>query len=158
MERTSVEIYRDELSRIVDDLFRNMLQTEVVPCYRACTLVPEQMTARVTFDGGWSGELVLRSNTRQARQFASLFCGESDGDLEEESRDAMGELANIIAGNLGQVLPRGSRHGLPTVVRGFQKIPVLPLLAHRSFELHDNVFSLELSEHRSTNNNIGGQL
>jgi CheY-specific phosphatase CheX len=146
LERTEPDIYRAELSRIVDNIFRTMLETEVDQCPRECAPRPEQMTAKVAFDGTWTGELALRANPQQARHFAELFFGAADGDLEEESRDVMGELANIIAGNLMVVLPRGAHHGTPLVIFGGQPyLSELPILAEACFRLNDNVFSLELA-------------
>jgi len=72
----------------------------------------------VQITGAWSGAVLLSC----APGFASLaartiFAGAGDPSVGEE-RDALGELANMVAGNLKALLPAPSYLGLPTVADG----------------------------------------
>ncbi len=72
------------------------------------------LVARVQIRGAWSGAVVLWC----APEFASLAANrmfETDDADEDSQRDALGELANMIAGNVKTVLPAPSELSLPVV-------------------------------------------
>jgi len=109
---------RDGLIQVVEKVFRAMLGTEIAIAAIRWDASPDSITATIDFSGAWRGVLCLQCSERQARQLAQLFIGEECGLSEEEVQDVMGELANIIAGNLKLMLPRGTQHGLPSIVLG----------------------------------------
>jgi chemotaxis protein CheX len=144
---TDSNSYRTEIVHIVENVFHLMLGSAVVESDEQATIVPEPISSVVEIRGTWSGTLTLQTNTTQARQFALLFMGETEGNLEEESEDVMGELANIIAGNLTTIMPRGTKNGIPRVIRGASSSEDArsPVLAQTSFQLNNSVFSLRLA-------------
>lgn len=76
------------------------------------------MTACVQVVGAWTGAVILQSPITLARTLAEQMF-QSDRPLTlEEVRDALGELANIIAGNVKALFPGPSRISLPAVAAG----------------------------------------
>lgn len=68
----------------------------------------------VNIHGRWSGTVLLRCSEFLARHWAASMLGIETADVEHEDiADALGELANILAGNLKRILPGGQRLGLP---------------------------------------------
>jgi chemotaxis protein CheX len=75
--------------------------------------------ASVQFTGDWSGALVIRCDSHLAHEAAAAMFGcDVDAIDPDELSDALGELANMIAGNVKPLLPAASLLSLPTVVQG----------------------------------------
>jgi chemotaxis protein CheX len=77
------------------------------------------VTAAVYFAGAWHGAVLLECTRRQARRFAHLLMSiEPPETVDDDVRDALGELANMLAGNLKSVLPPGVVLSMPSVIEG----------------------------------------
>ena len=75
--------------------------------------------AAVHFTGEWEGALVVACDSQFGREAAAaMFGSEPDAVDDEEFCDALGELANIVAGNVKPLLPGAASLSLPTVVTG----------------------------------------
>lgn len=70
--------------------------------------------ALIHITGDWSGIVTLEMALEAARTAAHVML-ETDQVAPEEVADAVGELVNIIGGNLKSLLPSPSRLSLPTV-------------------------------------------
>jgi chemotaxis protein CheX len=76
------------------------------------------VTSCVQIDGAWYGALVMMCPMALARTLtAQMFQAESDPDLDDV-RDALGELANMLGGNVKALLPAPSQISLPAVAIG----------------------------------------
>lgn len=106
-----------QIRTVVSDLFRTMLQMEVALTSQEQSHAVA-VTATIKFDGPWKGILELGCSNVQAHCFAERFLQMSLSEFDEEVHDTVGELANIIAGQLKQLLPAKVSLGTPTVVRG----------------------------------------
>lgn len=77
------------------------------------------VTACVQITGAWEGSVIFHcGQALAARVGEAMFGLEPGAASEEEIRDAIGELANIIAGALKEHIPRPSQLSLPTVITG----------------------------------------
>ncbi len=77
------------------------------------------VTAHVAFHGGFSGLLTASLSESLARELTSLLMERpSHENSPEDVSDAVGELVNIIAGNLRGMLPAPCQLSLPQVQRG----------------------------------------
>ncbi len=74
----------------------------------------------IHISGAWSGTLILQCAVGLARQAARRMFDRSEDELAlEELQDAVGELTNIVGGNLKSVLSQdGCYLSLPVVVEG----------------------------------------
>jgi chemotaxis protein CheX len=115
----SLEVYRDDLASIVESVFRTMMDLEVAASEAAWRHAPDTVTAAVQFVGVWQGAALIECSAQQACQFAARFMGiELPSTLDDDVRDVMGELANMVAGNLKSLLPHGVDLSMPSVVEG----------------------------------------
>jgi chemotaxis protein CheX len=74
---------------------------------------------RVTVTGGWRGHVLLACPTRLARTAAAaMFDRPADALTDDEVADALGELTNMIGGNVKSLLPGPSRLSMPAVTIG----------------------------------------
>ena len=78
---------------------------------------PTEVHSTVSITGSWHGHLVYASSVRAATKAAAAFLAmEPDEVGQEDISDVLGELANIVGGNVKAMLPTGCFLSLPTVV------------------------------------------
>ncbi len=113
------ETFQEDVSRIATDVFQTMLSLEIWPDSSATDLPVEVVTAAVYFAGDWKGAVLIECTASQAFDFtARLFSSAPPTRMNDDVRDALGELANMVAGNLKSVLPGGVGISMPSVVEG----------------------------------------
>ncbi|MEQ1884260.1 MAG: chemotaxis protein CheX [Bryobacteraceae bacterium] len=122
METTfHVETHQIDLARVVEDVFSTMLHMDAIPS-RAAEPPPESLTAAVQFVGEWKGAVLLTCGSKLARAFAGRLMPASsspDGSIsKEDASDTLGEVVNMIGGNLKSVLPPGVDLSIPAVIDG----------------------------------------
>ena len=76
-----------------------------------------EVHSTVSITGSWHGHLVYASSQYAAKKAAAAFLAmEPDEVSQEDISDVLGELANIVGGNVKAMLPAGCFLSLPTVV------------------------------------------
>jgi chemotaxis protein CheX len=77
------------------------------------------MTAAVHISGDFSGVVRVAADRRLVRRAAAImFSIAEDAITADDDRDTLGELANIVAGNIKALLPGTSSISLPTIIGG----------------------------------------
>ena len=93
------------------------------------------VTGCVTVDGAWHGAIVLSCERALAGSLAAELFRSGTAATEEEMRDTIGELTNILAGNIKALLPGPVRISLPAVAMGgdydFTVVGTIPAVAVR---------------------------
>jgi chemotaxis protein CheX len=116
---STIEIHLGELAQIVESVFKTMMCLEVSECKRPWFPSQDQLTATIQLAGKWPGVLALECGHKQACAFAARFLSMKKSEIVDEVvRDVLGELANMIGGNLKCVLAGGLRLSMPSVVDG----------------------------------------
>jgi chemotaxis protein CheX len=78
---------------------------------------PSEVHSSVSISGSWTGHVVYASSTVAARKAAAAFLAMEPGEVSQEDlSDVLGELANIVGGNVKAMLPAGCFLSLPQVV------------------------------------------
>jgi len=101
------------ITRIVCTLCETMLDLEAELAPPGAP--PDGPACCVQFAGAWSGGVLLRCDSGLAHACAAILLADDACD-DAAVRDALGELTNIVAGNLKAVLPAPSHLSLPAVV------------------------------------------
>lgn len=77
------------------------------------------MTGTVQISGGFAGAVHLMCCRPAVRAAAARMFSVPEGDLgDEDLRDALGELTNMVGGNIKTLLPGSESISLPTVIEG----------------------------------------
>lgn len=88
---------------------------------------PTAVTAAVAVNGAWDGHLRITSPLGPASEIAAVMMAIDRGAVtEQDMADSLGELVNIIGGNLRGLLPKPNQLGLPVVTvgsRGAMRFP-----------------------------------
>ncbi|HWE53986.1 MAG TPA: chemotaxis protein CheX [Acidimicrobiales bacterium] len=74
------------------------------------------MAASISISGVWNGTACLTCSEPAARHAAAVMFGMSQAEItDEEVHDAIGELINVVGGNIKGILPGPTELSLPTV-------------------------------------------
>lgn len=85
------------------------------------------VTGAVQITGDWAGACTVQVAEPVAARFAaSMFMMELDAITGEEITDTVGELANMIGGNVKATLEGSSQLSLPSVTSGREYTVVVP--------------------------------
>jgi chemotaxis protein CheX len=80
---------------------------------------PDLLTGCVQIAGRWQGAVTLDCSPVLARQIAAIMFGVDQRETTSEMiQDAIGELTNIIGGNVKALLPEPCHLSLPVVTEG----------------------------------------
>ncbi len=114
-----VEVNENDLAEMVEQVWMSYLDPEgispLIPTYDENQ--PTEVYSSVSITGSWSGHVVYASSTIAARRAAGAFLAmELDEVSEEDLSDVLGELVNIVGGNVKAMLPPGCFLSLPQVV------------------------------------------
>jgi len=111
---------RYDLDEIVQTVFLTMTGLTLQPAGNAgWEPRTDRLTAVIHLAGAWKGRVLVETSVRQACRLTSLITGvvEPSG-LNDDVRDALGEVANMVGGNLKSFLGRGVELSMPLVVEG----------------------------------------
>jgi chemotaxis protein CheX len=116
-----VEVDENDLAEMVEQVWEAYLDPEgVSPLMQTYDEnQPSEVHSSVSITGSWSGHIVYASSRAAAQRAAAAFLAmELDEVSEEDISDTLGELANIVGGNVKAMLPQGAQLSLPQVVLG----------------------------------------
>ncbi|HEX3762209.1 MAG TPA: chemotaxis protein CheX [Kofleriaceae bacterium] len=133
-----------ELSRAIAGIVRSVCETMLglEAELAAPGDPPDGPAGCVQFAGAWTGGVLLRCDAALARTCAAILLADDHCD-DAAVCDALGELTNMVAGNLKAVLPAPSRLSLPVVVAsGLPAAGAAALARGPDVELEDVHFRL----------------
>lgn len=85
------------------------------------------LTGCVHIAGEWNGAVLVECELPLARRMTAVLFGRAEGDVSlDDVRDALGEITNMVGGNVKALLPAPSRLSLPTVVEGADYAVTVP--------------------------------
>lgn len=99
----------------VEDLMHLPIQIDVTTHFKDC------ITAMVGLAGTYNGLVSVHVPWQLATSFTSLMLGMEVTEINEDVNDAMGEIANMVAGSFKQHLSKGGsdiKLSTPSVVNG----------------------------------------
>lgn len=100
------------------DIWRTVLGLTIVPSPELVTVdAPALMlTGSVEIQGAWQGAVHVQCSPEFARRAASLMFGVTASEVGcSEARDSLGELTNMVSGNLKSLLPGPSSLSIPVI-------------------------------------------
>ena len=105
----------DDVRVVTNDVWTSFLAShEPLEWSTAPLSEPEVIRASVEIRGEWDGAVTLEMSPTAARTAARTMLTLEDVE-DTDVLDALGELVNMIGGNIKSLLPSGSALGLPMV-------------------------------------------
>ena len=85
------------------------------------------LTSHVNISGNWIGSISVESPFPFAQRITSLlFDMNPDETSADEIHDAMGEISNVLAGNIKELLPDSCQLSIPVVTEGSNYKIIIP--------------------------------
>jgi chemotaxis protein CheX len=144
----SIDIVPSELVQIVESVFETMLRLETAEGGTPWFPSEDRLTAAVHLSGHWSGAVFIECGRSQACRFAGRFLSEDPpSTVDDVVRDVLGELANMIGGNMKCVLTAGIQLSIPSVVDGddyLSRVGGAEILERISFQCTEGPFWVTL--------------
>ena len=123
MELSDLQIDR-EIVLAVRDVFSSMLMMELesgTPIFGKGCEITSNITSMLGFGGGIKGVLAIHCPASVALGITGTFLGMDVEELNDDVKDAIGELSNMVAGNLKIVFAKAGidiKLSIPTSVIG----------------------------------------
>jgi chemotaxis protein CheX len=113
------EVRKEMLVRTVGSVFITMLGLDVSPSEIPWRPAGDRLASYVQLSGDWNGAVLLECTRRQACRFAGLILAtDPPKAVDDDVRDVLGELANVIGGNMKRGISTAAHLSLPTVIEG----------------------------------------
>ncbi len=116
-----MQVDEAQLFELAETIWSSVLGLPLVQTGEGAGVAPpaQHLTSCVHITGTWDGAVTLDCPEPLARRAAGIMFGlEPEAASEDEVRDALGELANMIGGNVKALLPPPCQLSLPTVMAG----------------------------------------
>jgi len=113
------EVSVEVLTQIVKSVFETMMNLDVAPSEASWVPLGSRLTSFVQLTGDWNGAVVMECSRQQACQFAGRILSMNPPEsVDDDVRDVLGELANMIGGNLKSNFTPMVRLSMPSVMDG----------------------------------------
>ncbi len=113
------EVRAEMLEQIVKSVFTTMLELEVSVTEAPQKPAGSRLASFVQLTGDWNGTVLLECSPQQACALAGrVLCMDPPSAVDDDVRDAMGELANVIGGNIKSGMSVGVSLSMPIVMDG----------------------------------------
>jgi chemotaxis protein CheX len=124
-----VEVNENDLAEMIEQVWMSYLDPEgispLIPTYDENQASEVHSTVSIT--GSWTGYVVYASSTIAARRAAAAFLAvEIDEVSADDLSDTLGELVNIVGGNVKAMLPPGAVLSLPQVIMASESTARFP--------------------------------
>ena len=111
--------YEAPVAAIVHDVFDTMLNYPVDQPQEDYEARTEIVTAAIFFAGSRQGAVILECTQARALYFAARLMNiPAPASMDDDTRDSLGEIVNMIGGNLKSVLLPGVGLSMPSVLEG----------------------------------------
>jgi chemotaxis protein CheX len=124
------------------------LQATANPTMMAGRLKASTLTGCIYITGAWQGAVKVECSGGLARRVAAIMFGADVCDVTpDQINDALGELTNIIGGNIKALLPEPSHLSMPAVTEGTDylfSVPGSRPMAEMSFTCEGKPFQVTI--------------
>ena len=109
-------IAKSDLIEITENIWTTMLGLQLEPYMRDFPdAANDALVASIAIEGGWRGTVTLECSGDAGRMFASVIFGQENEVADHAVTDALGELVNMVGGNVKSLLPGPCQLSLPWV-------------------------------------------
>jgi hypothetical protein len=113
-----LDLYRDGIAQVAMSVYETMLDVHLHEPHGLPDAFDSSFTGAVYYAGSWKGALLIECTSQQAMDWSARFMSLTPPVTLDDARDGLGELTNVLAGNLKPLLPPGVGLSIPCVVQG----------------------------------------
>lgn len=109
----------DDVVQIIQEVWTSMLSVDVEPTTSYPQQADQEITGSVGVTGATDCLISMEMGADGGRRFTAIMFGLDDADCSDDDiADAVGELTNMVGGNIKSLLPEPSSLSLPVVAQG----------------------------------------
>jgi chemotaxis protein CheX len=144
------ELENSKVSEAVETVWHNMLGLPVTlnPIQMGNRSRPTMMIGFIQITGAWQGAIKLECSAGLARRLSAIMFGADPCEITpDQVNDALGELTNMIGGNVKSLLPEPNQLSMPAVTEGTDylfSVPGSKALAEMSFTCEGKPFHITI--------------
>lgn len=113
--------YDQSIEEISQSIFSTMLGIDLLRTDAQENDLPQSLQAAIHIAGAWTGCVVISLSDGVSHYAAANLLGVEQTDISEEDvKDTVTELANMVGGNLKSLLPGPSYLSLPSLIQGHE--------------------------------------
>jgi chemotaxis protein CheX len=121
----------DDVVWIARDVWSSFLDVDLEPVRVPAQAAVDDLTGVIEVSGAWHGSIEVRCAAPVATALARAMLGDRPIPLApDDVTDALGELTNMVGGNVKSLLPAPSRLSLPVVRVGPRPADGAALVSH----------------------------
>lgn len=124
-----MQFLENEIRQITEWIWTSTLDREIQPGHHLNWQArqPQTLMGSVRITGDWEGAVTLNCSIALARQItAIMFRIPEHQTTSDQIHDALGELTNMVGGNIKALLPLPNRLSIPDVVEGIDYSSLQP--------------------------------
>jgi chemotaxis protein CheX len=124
--------HQELVESVISMVWDSLLQAEAVPWTGQHPHEDTCMRAEIVLTGDWSGAIRLTCHQEAAQRMAGSMLHLSGDDHlpQEQVDDAIGEVVNVVGGNVKGALGGRTALGLPTILHGTPDLAAVPSSRH----------------------------
>lgn len=104
----------EQVASIAHHVLDDFLGIHLAPAGNSEAETEQGVASRIFITGAWDGSVSLFCSDRLSRRIASGMFGVPSGNVSiDDVQDALGELVNILGGNIKSLFPSPSQLSLP---------------------------------------------
>lgn len=109
----------EQMTDIAQDVWGSFLDMQLEPAADPWPFSGRTLSGCVTVSGEWQGSVFLECPADHAQAAAeAMFAADAGSLSDDEIGDALGELTNMVGGNVKSLLPAPSKLSIPSVAAG----------------------------------------
>jgi chemotaxis protein CheX len=154
--------FEPELTEITERVWASLVEVPLLPRQPGQpgpTPGARTFTGCVQITGAWEGAVTVHCSAELAKVLtAAMFMVDPDDTTAEEVSDALGELANMVGGNVKALLPEPCRISLPAVADGMDyrlSVPGARPVSAVTWTCNGEPLMVRLLERRTAENAAG---
>jgi chemotaxis protein CheX len=137
----------EDIGDVTRQVWESVLDIEAFPSPGSAAAVTLGVSSCVQILGGWNGVVNLSMPSELATLIATTMFDLPAADLsDDEVDDAVGEMANMIGGNVKSLLPGPSQLSMPAVTVGTAHFPGAEVVDHLEFVVEGHPFTVTVLE------------
>ncbi len=152
-----MQFKEDELKQFSQMVWQSILGLDVKPSDRPFDPGENHAEGCVQITGAWRGVVTLSCPGELARRVTEIMFHLEPGKAEsEEIQDAVGELANMVGGNLKALMPPPCELSLPIVALNGHKLhfPMTEIVCRVTLECLNHQFQLTILKQKESTRRI----
>lgn len=147
-----MQFLENEVHEYSKMVWSTLLGFEIEPKPGVFGFSPDTITGSIQINGNWNGIISIYLPSSLANLITETMFSLNSGEASAETKkDAVGEVINMIGGNIKSILPQPSYLSIPifSMEGQSQEFPFTKEVTHCQFAYNGNPFALSIYEQKT---------